>query len=300
MNESIKRVSPAILVVTVLVGVGVIIGALIFADDGPEFWDKSDSKNTAQAVTQPMELRGDWLGLSLVDLTSPSARRANIPAGTKGVMVAEISETMGWRARQAGLMPRDEILSINKQNIRDINDLYDVTRKVNIADAIFLSASRWGQPMMVVLPALYAPAASPMAPGAPGQPMMAGQPGMQQPGMMPQQPWQQQQPGMMPQQAGIQQGWQQPQPMMPQQVAMPQQGWQQPQQNVAWQQPPQQNVAWQQQPMQQVAMPAAQAAAGQQTGPLWVCPRHGLGWHQHLVAPNFRCPLCNGPLRMAQ
>jgi hypothetical protein len=288
MNESIKRVSPAILVVAVLVGVGVIIGALIFADDGPEFWDRSDSKTTAQAVTQPMELRGDWLGMSLVDLTSPSARRANIPAGTKGVMVAEISETMGWRARQAGLMPRDVISSINKQNIRDINDLYDVTRKVNVADAIFLSASRWGQPMMVVLPALYAPAASPMAPGAPGQPMMAGQPGMQQPGMMPQQAWPQQQ-------AGIQQGWQQPQPMMPQQVAMPQQqGWQQ----------PQQNVAWQQQPMQQVAMPAPQGAgmgaAGQQTGPLWVCPRHGLGWHQHLVAPNFRCPLCNGPLRMAQ
>jgi hypothetical protein len=267
MNDVLKRVSPAILVVVILMGAGIIVGALIFGDDGPDLADRLADK---RQVLQPMELRGDWLGMSLVDLNAASARRANIPPSVKGVMVVEISETVGWRARQAGIMPRDVITGIGKSKIADINDFYDVTRKVDVAEAVFIDVSRWGQPMTLVIPAAYRP--MPQA----GQPQVMMNGMGQQQLAMPQVAQQQ----MLPQ--GQAQAW--PQQQMPQQQA----------QVVAQQQ------GWPQQAMMPAAMNGQQQAAAQPQGPLWVCPRHGLGWHQNVVQPGFRCPLCNGALRIAQ
>jgi hypothetical protein len=278
MNDAIKRLSPAIIVVTILIGAGVIIGALVFGDDGSDALENVADK---MAVTQPMELRGDWLGMSLVDLTSASARRANIPPGVKGVMVMESSESMGWRPRQAGVMPRDVLISINKKKITDINDFYDVSRKVDVTQAIFLETSRWGQPMTLVIPAVYRPA----MPGQPGQMMGAN-------GMPVQQAWPQQQMAGQPQAWPQQQMAGQPQAWPQQPVAGQPQAW--PQQQMTGQ--PQ---AWPQQAAQVALQPNAQGAGAAQ-GPLWVCPRHGLGWPQHLVQPNFRCPLCNGQLKVAR
>ena len=166
-----KRLSPVLLVVLILVGGGIVAGALIFADDRGETLDRFTSAK--RDLSQAMEVKGDWLGMSLVDLTSPSARRAGIPAGLKGVMVSDISESTGWRARAAGVMPRDVLLTVNRTKISDINDLYDLTRKLNVTEAVFLDVNRFGQVATVVLPSLTAPAAA-VAPGAAGfnQPAM--------------------------------------------------------------------------------------------------------------------------------
>ena len=173
VNQSIKRVSPVLLLILVLVGGGVIVGALIFGDDrGERIADRIVD------LTQPMEVKGDWLGISLVDLTSGSARRAALPAGVKGVMVTEISESAGWRARAAGLMPRDVVTGVNKTKVSTINDLFDVVRKVNVSEPIALDVNRFGQMGTLTLAGLTAPpAATFVAPGAMAQQqaMMPGQ-----------------------------------------------------------------------------------------------------------------------------
>lgn len=239
MNKSLRTLSAASLVIAIFVGVGIVVGALIFADDAPDVLDRFTEKGN---VFQPMELKGEWLGMSLVDLTSATARRANIPQSVKGVVVDEISDMRGWRPRQAGVAPRDVLTSINGQRLRDIHEFYDMSLKVDVTDAITLDVNRWGQPMTLVIPAVYTPAAaaqSMAANGMPAQPAVVG--------------------------AG--------------QAAMPQP------------------------PLVRADLGAnAQGAATvqQQGGPLWVCPRHGLGWQQSLVQPGFRCPLCSGQLRLAQ
>jgi len=163
MNPSIKRLSPVLLLVLILVGGGIIVGALIFADDRGEILERFADKRD---LTQPMEVKGDWLGISLVDLTSISARRAGIPSGLKGVMVTEISETAGWRARASGLLPRDVITAVNRTNVSSINDLFDTVRKVNVTEAISLDVNRYGQVGTLGMAGLTAPPATFVPPGA--------------------------------------------------------------------------------------------------------------------------------------
>jgi hypothetical protein len=161
VNQSIKRVSPVLLLILILVGGGIIVGALIFGDErGERIADRITD------LTQPMEVKGDWLGISLVDLTSGSARKAGLPTNLKGVMVTDISESAGWRARAAGLMSRDVITGINRTKVSSINDLYDLVRKVNVSEPIALDVNRFGQVGTLTLAGLTAPGATFVAPGA--------------------------------------------------------------------------------------------------------------------------------------
>jgi hypothetical protein len=70
-------------------------------------------------------------------------------------------------------MPRDVVLTVNRTKISDINDLYDLTRKINVTDAVFLDVNRYGQVATVVLQSVTAPPV-PVAPVAAGfnQPAM--------------------------------------------------------------------------------------------------------------------------------
>jgi hypothetical protein len=123
-----------------------------------------------------MEVKGEWLGINLVDLTSGSARRAGLPTGIKGVMVTEISESAGWRARAAGLMPRDVVTGVNRTKVSSINDLFDLVRKVNVSEPIALDVNRFGQVGALTMAGLTAPpAATFVAPGAMAQQAMPAQ-----------------------------------------------------------------------------------------------------------------------------
>jgi hypothetical protein len=290
MNNLLKRIGPALLIILVLLGGGIIVGALVFGDDRGEFFDRFTEK---RATVQPMEVRGDWLGMSLADLSSPTAqRRAAFPPSLKGVMVTEISESLGWRPRQAGVMNGDVISAVNKQKVGDINEFYDVTRKVDIADAIYLDVNRWAQVVTLVIPAINRPVAAPMGAGMPQQQMM----GQAQPQVFVPQ-------GAQMQQMQMQGAPMQMQAMAPQPAPVQQQ---QGQLQAPWGIPAQQQAAWLNPAaaglgMQPAAWTNPQAQQPQPQGqPLWVCRRHGLAWQQQAVQPGFRCPLCNDPLRIAQ
>ena len=249
MKELLKTLSSGLSVFLILVLMMIALGAMMFTDDGDDILDSFFDKK--QAVTNPMELRGDWLGMSLVDLNATTALRRNIPTSQKGVLVAELSETRGLRAQQAGIMPGDVITGINSINVRNISDVFEATRKINVVEGIFVNVVRWGQLMTLVLPAIYQPLA-----------------------MMPQ----------------VQAGTVAPQAVAPLQAAAP---------FGAQAVVPQAAAPFGAQAvMPQAAALNAQGVAQVQTanGPLWICPRHGLGWYQRYVEPNFRCPICNGPL----
>lgn len=230
MKEFQKTLSSGLSAFLLMVVMMIPMGAMVFTDDEEESLNSFTDKK--QTETNPMELRGDWLGISLVDLSSATALRRNIPTSQKGVLAAELSEARGLRAQQAGIMPGDVITGINRTNVRNISDVFEATRKINVVEAIFVNVVRWGQPLTLVLPAIYQP--------------IAMTPQVQAEAVVPQ--------AMAPFNA---------QAVTPQAAAVNAQG-------------------------------VAQAQTA--NGPLWVCPRHGVGWYQKYVEPNFRCPICNGQL----
>ncbi len=154
----------------------IIAGAMFFADEVDDFFDHREPQ-----TIQVMELRGSWLGVKLTGLDSPTAQRLGIPPTAEGVLVVEIAEMNGWRARQAGVVEGDVIVGVDGQTVRDLADLYDISRKVNVGEAVLLDVRRWGQPITLVLPALHTP-----IPGTvPMQPGQFAQPGQVTPGMTP-------------------------------------------------------------------------------------------------------------------
>ena len=125
-------------------------GAMFFTDDFKEEFLSPEYKST-----QVMEIRGNWLGMRMVSLDSPAARHSGVPPSARGVMVVELEDRIGWRARQAGVQEGDVIMAVNGKEIRDLADLYDLSQKLDAGPAIFLNILRWGQPMTLVLPAVY-------------------------------------------------------------------------------------------------------------------------------------------------
>ena len=65
-----------------------------------------------------MEMQGSWLGMKLASLDAPAARRLGIPASAKGVLIVEIEEKNGWRARQAGVMEGDVVVAVDGQTVQ--------------------------------------------------------------------------------------------------------------------------------------------------------------------------------------
>lgn len=171
----------------IIIALGVTGSALIFGGDGAQSTGFSPAGATATGMpvfTAPMELRGRWLGMSMSSPTAKAAAEFQIPPNVKGVLVAEISERTGWRARQAGVLPGDVIQKVDKTVVTDLDGLYSVSRKLNSNNTILIDILRWGQPMTLALPAVTMPQQAPMVGGMPQQPMVPGNGQM----MAPQQP----------------------------------------------------------------------------------------------------------------
>lgn len=163
-NASIKYLSygvgfslPILLLLTVL-------GAMFFAtDDKEELFNFRKKKNKNKQV-HIMEIQGAWLGMKLASTDSKIARRLGVGPSERGAIVSEIEERSGWRARQAGVQRGDVIKAVNGMEVRDIADLYDVSRDVDVASAVSLDVLRWGQFLKLVLPAVNVPVAAAFPP----------------------------------------------------------------------------------------------------------------------------------------
>ncbi|MBI4704540.1 MAG: hypothetical protein HY744_25840 [Deltaproteobacteria bacterium] len=134
-----------VLLVAVLGGIG--LAAVVFGDDVTELW-ASDSPE----IREPVRLQGYWLGMELAG--AAGAGPAGRPAPARGVRVVEISESYGWRARQAGLMAGDTLVSVAGRKVDALGDLDALARDLDVGGPLRLEVLRWGQPLAIVLPPL--------------------------------------------------------------------------------------------------------------------------------------------------
>jgi hypothetical protein len=151
-NDLIKHLSIGAALTLLIVLILVAAGAMFLTDDKEELFGLRKHRST-----QAMEVQGTWLGIKLTSMDSPTARRFGVPPSERGVMVVEIKERDGWRARLAGVQRGDVIKSVNGKKVRDMADLYDISRDLDVGSAVSLDILRWGQLMTLVLPAVYAP-----------------------------------------------------------------------------------------------------------------------------------------------
>jgi S1-C subfamily serine protease len=124
-----------------------------------------------QARLQPMDLRGQWLGMQLASTGSQSAVALGVPPEVKGVVVANVEASS--RAVQAGLSPGDVVARIDGTTVATLVDLYSLTTKLDAARPLQVDFLRAGRPMTVIVPptpdntmpanAVVAPAARPVA-----------------------------------------------------------------------------------------------------------------------------------------
>lgn len=125
------------------------------------------------SVSEPMELRGRWLGLRLAPADSPSAAELGVPPTVLGVVVVEVAEGATSRARQAGVNPGDVIIGVEGDATSNLADLYALSGELDVARPLSLDVMRRGQAMRLVLPPLYGGMGQPMAAGA-VQPIAGG------------------------------------------------------------------------------------------------------------------------------
>ncbi|MBI5538301.1 MAG: PDZ domain-containing protein [Deltaproteobacteria bacterium] len=144
---------PVQLGATIVLGVlliGAVAAGLIYGDDLHELWEGRDDTSSNERV----QMQGVWLGMRLVPANT--AAELGVPTAPKGVRVDEISERMGWRARQAGLMPGDIITSVNGKKIGSLTDVDSLSRSVKTSNAMPMEVLRYGQPLTLTLPAIPA------------------------------------------------------------------------------------------------------------------------------------------------
>ncbi len=134
-----------------LIAIGVALIAVVL----PLFFDLgSFASSTAPAAAPPqsMELRGNWLGMSLAAANSPAAWQLGVPRGMDGIAVVEVSPGPDPRAIQAGLAPGDVIQAVNAKGVDSLSELFTVTTRLDGAQPVQLQIRRQGMPMNLTVP----------------------------------------------------------------------------------------------------------------------------------------------------
>jgi len=147
-------------VIVLLLGI-VAAAGLVTADDGVPF-AKDDR---VAGLFERAQVEGWWMGMRLGQADN-----------TDGVKILEVSDSLGWRAKQAGVMPGDIITGINGKKVTDLSDLQRKSVGLNLAGPVALSVTRFNQQASLVIPPLpppisqqpVMPAQMPVTPMVPG------------------------------------------------------------------------------------------------------------------------------------
>lgn len=116
----------------------------------------------AVTITDPMQLSGSWLGMSVMSPNAGEAQELGAAFAPTGVVVAEV-QASAVRVRQAGIMPGDVIVGVNGTAVGDMADLFDLSLAVDVAGPVQIDLLRWGQPLKTMLPPIAATAVAPPA-----------------------------------------------------------------------------------------------------------------------------------------
>ncbi len=109
-------------------------------------------KETASVTTRqkpaPPEPGLPHLGIAVTELTPDIAKHLNLPAETKGVVVADVEE--GGAASEAGLQPGDVIQEVNRKPVRTMADFQSLM-SARGSGPILLLVNHDGRTMFVAL-----------------------------------------------------------------------------------------------------------------------------------------------------
>jgi predicted RNA-binding Zn-ribbon protein involved in translation (DUF1610 family) len=147
-------------VVLAVVAAGVIGAAMFVTDKGEElihmYGDYRAAQRKAAAAARAdhaMELRGRWNGMSLTAANSPTARALGVREVENGVVVAEMSPLDGQAAQLSGVRVGDVLVGVDGQQVRDLADLYNISRTKNPTDPTLVDVKRHNNTMTLMLPA---------------------------------------------------------------------------------------------------------------------------------------------------
>ncbi len=88
----------------------------------------------------------DWFSAEVSQINRYTARKYNIPRGTKGVVIVELD---GNRDVMMKLRKGDVITAINSKKIKNLRDFRRASKDVNPTEGMFLDIQRNGYPMYV-------------------------------------------------------------------------------------------------------------------------------------------------------
>jgi S1-C subfamily serine protease len=151
-----------------MIGVGlaitaavVIVTAMFAVDQGEEMLHLYQDFQTAQgnggaagglsAIETGMEIHGHWRGMSLTDVTSPTAAALGAGNLEEGLMVAHLTPR-GEAARLAGIQRGDVILGIDQKPVENLAGLQRAAQNVTPGAPVLVDVLRDGQPVTLVLP----------------------------------------------------------------------------------------------------------------------------------------------------
>ncbi len=106
----------------------------------------------AESGTRPegeAEESGGGFGITLGPLGADMARRLQVPAGTRGVLVTDVEASSA--AARAGIRPGDVILQVNRRAVESVSDASRALSAVPVGRSAFLLVWRQGQETFVAV-----------------------------------------------------------------------------------------------------------------------------------------------------
>lgn len=149
----------AVVLVVGLAAAALVLVAMFITDQGEESLHlyrelTAGRGSSSSSPGNGMELQGRWLGMSLAAADSESARAVGVREAESGVVVVDLASQGSERARAAGLSVGDRITAIDGKAVRNMGDLYTVSRSLSPAAPALVEVRRGELPMTLVLPAV--------------------------------------------------------------------------------------------------------------------------------------------------
>ena len=88
-------------------------------------------------------------GVAVQDLTPELAKQLGLARAGHGVVIASVEP--GTAAEQAGLQPRDIILEINRQPVRDTKAFSRLAARLSKNESVLLLANRQGRSLFLTV-----------------------------------------------------------------------------------------------------------------------------------------------------
>ena len=108
----------------------------------------ANTPTTRQKPSQAPDSGQLHLGVAITELTPDIAEHLELPAGTKGVVIADVED--GSPAAEAGLQPGDVIQEVNRKPVRTVSE-FQTQLSARSSDPILFLVNRDGRTMFVAL-----------------------------------------------------------------------------------------------------------------------------------------------------